>query len=534
MNSAARPWFATSVDQLVLYEEVADSSDSDDEAYLRSPLCAVKIGVVEAKARTNEDTEEQERELISKKLVKRFEQLNLREQDIATASSNFRRLIPNKNYRQQVIHHLAVADTTVVFFAVADRHGTIMRVVAIQCDYTLVVKYRKVMDCIYRTHLHVYYEATEDELIDYLNGLERKHEEQFGYAADALSVLQKLKLTRALEEHLRGRNLPKGEAPRKELHLLPKVVAEWNRKKNSIDVVSRLVRHAEPAVNTGDPGLRMFVRILLCSAVNLHRVFQIEDILPKMEAGKIKTITALNNARSEKRSMRSTVDSLIDAMDRFINQTAAKNEPMLTPTLKPLERKRSKRGLFTLAQKQGSPVFQRRLDKSHDHDVVTMAKKGTCKVCCSVCVGSKEKGAKKQHSREGFLVSTGCKDCEVHLCAKQIRFPEEAGLEHKPCHEIWHTTDSFPSYCDDLESLHPRSTTTNQLETGRKSEESGDQNDAKESNAQDLPAPPPVNTSTPRKPATKRRSAVVEEVMGAKRRDNVKNTPPLSRRRGST
>ena len=174
---------------------------------------------------------------------------------------------------------------------------------------------------LYNAHLKVYYEGDKDSVVDALIKLENDHQDDFGHAGDGFAVYQRLKIVLALDHYARDHYRNFLCPPALVLHIQPKVVCEWNSNKNSIDVTSRLISTVMPKITMfRSPALSMYVRVLLCALVNVHRFQQITAVIDKLKSREIKSISTLNSLRNKSRTFKSTVHYALSALETWIQR----------------------------------------------------------------------------------------------------------------------------------------------------------------------------------------------------------------------
>lgn len=435
-------------------------------------LSDIELVVVEAKARTNDDTELEEREYMEKNGIAPFEEFTLSTY-MMTTWRRWSELMPNKNHRNQILHHMAVTGINKCLYSVSDKNGNILRVVAVTCIGPILDKYLNIMKMLYKSHLSHLYESTEAELKLYLINLELDHKNDFGFAADGFTVFQSWRKVKALDDYCRDRYNRERAPPSLAMHVMPRIVAMWNRNKNSIDVCSRLLSHVQPGIFSGSPQILLFTRTMLCGIQNLMRVKQvriyfiaeakqlklpqINRVLEDVKSKKIHTITELNVQRSKVAKMKDGVVEVIAYLQKFKEQGEFQSsEASVAVTQKP-------KHIFEKAQQPGNKYHSIRFDNSLEapHLPVDLSP-GTCKVCCHECAKRSldEPSTLVEHKRIGPRVKTGCKRCQVNLCTKFYRFPVE--FPQQTCFDIFHTLEQFPSFCKDTNKVLPRYVTIRQ------------------------------------------------------------------------
>lgn len=221
---------------------------SPDEIAVVSNCGSLVFAVFEYKTRTKAQTVEKEVAIATK------------HGNFATIVINngldgerFRELIPDQAHRAQVLHNLIASSLTHGFLVYASK-TTIIRVVHVVAGEDVVDAYllglasvkNQCLDWIYSPDISVPKFSTEE----------------LGHCGDMSTLHQHLNLWKALNDMVerRGRPLPPAR------HIIPTVIAKWNRVKGGIDVYSRYLKnvgarhlHLAPL---GAIWLRMFMTLI--------------------------------------------------------------------------------------------------------------------------------------------------------------------------------------------------------------------------------------------------------------------------------
>ena len=163
----------------------------------------------------------------------------------------FKRAVHDLNYRLQVLHHAMVFQLDHVLFIVASGLQFIYAVLI-----TIPLAYRQT----YESFLH----GMKREHLDWAYGdvpfpsMIQDNISSKGYVVDEACIHLHLRLSRCLwnivVEH--GKPLPQGK------HLIPTIVAYWNRNKGGVDVLSRFLKHVKIPFGRASPRVVYVVRMI--------------------------------------------------------------------------------------------------------------------------------------------------------------------------------------------------------------------------------------------------------------------------------
>jgi len=202
-------------------------------------------------------------------------------------------------------------------------------------------------------------------------------------------------------------------------HLLPTVIALWNRLKGGIDVFSRHLKNLQSKHAKLKPLGAVWLRLLMSLVYNAHQSslnFQAHSFL--MDETQC---TSYKSFCKKKASFGSFADFCRDALNGLELRVASSTSdsgiesdrmgPALVQTNADCDRiqYRKRESYFTAPDLQ-----QRRLNQAIQHgiDVVSNGLQQTCVMCCQ----KPHDQAQGRHCRLGFITRYRCGTCKVPLC----------------------------------------------------------------------------------------------------------------------
>ncbi|SPR01327.1 unnamed protein product (mitochondrion) [Plasmodiophora brassicae] len=266
-------------------------------AVLHCPQRGAFLSGMEFKTRTSRDTLQTDEAL--SRVVGAFCRVN-----VSTDAALFRTAVPNRSYRGQLIHDMSCGGLDDWLFCISST-TRIIRVVHVQINVEDRACYLSSLSFIRERYLMWIY---GDEPVPKFD------EDEFGHAIDDVTVRQTLQLWRTVTAVVmeRGQPLPKGK------HILPSLVALWNRIKGGVDVYSRYLKNLHSRHSSLNPVQAIWLRIvmtLVYNAYQSHTMCQVNDFLTNEQA--CQTFHAYRRARKDQVSFGEFVEAISDEIPKL-------------------------------------------------------------------------------------------------------------------------------------------------------------------------------------------------------------------------
>ncbi|CEP03823.1 hypothetical protein PBRA_003430, partial [Plasmodiophora brassicae] len=394
-------------------------------AVLHCPQRGAFLSGMEFKTRTSRDTLQTDEAL--SRVVGAFCRVN-----VSTDAALFRTAVPNRSYRGQLIHDMSCGGLDDWLFCISST-TRIIRVVHVQINVEDRACYLSSLSFIRERYLMWIY---GDEPVPKFD------EDEFGHAIDDVTVRQTLQLWRTVTAVVmeRGQPLPKGK------HILPSLVALWNRIKGGVDVYSRYLKNLHSRHSSLNPVQAIWLRIvmtLVYNAYQSHTMCQVNDFLTNEQA--CQTFHAYRRARKDQVSFGEFVEAISDEIPKLSVDVLHVGVPVAEDGESVGDDDRH--GDITFAYNKREKFYQvpslvaKRMNKRLKHQQSSLhGKRLTCLVCCSRV----HDGTTPHLGRLGFKTSWACSVCDVPLCRKKR-------YNGSSCFELFHTRlEAYPC-CDSAE-----------------------------------------------------------------------------------
>ena len=225
-------WMATSVDGLLAIHEATQQGDDMVENNW--------LAIAKLKTRTTIQSRHVLKTIADSLGERKLATMNLRLDD-EESLQKYRKLVPNKDYRQQVLHHCVVAGVTRGLYVEATM-TSIQYAVLVHFHEDVIDAYKTTMEDVMFPKLKVFHETGVDDSLDSIKEEFEKVKDGPGHAVDQHTYLLTFAIYRAWENLvLQGTPVP---ATRR---LLTAVQNYWNRLKGGVDVFSRLLKNGGPS-----------------------------------------------------------------------------------------------------------------------------------------------------------------------------------------------------------------------------------------------------------------------------------------------
>lgn len=174
--------------------------------------------------------------------------------DVVEDAATFKLVVPKGSYRGQVLHDMCCAGVDDIFYVTASL-SSIIRIVHLMCNNEFRLRYIQNLAILRDEHM-LWIHGTED-LPDF-------SADELGYCKDTDTLATTVSLWKATVALIQQRNrpLPPGK------HILPTVIAIWNRIKGGIDVFSRMLKNCKASHRSLNPGAALWLRILMTMVYN--------------------------------------------------------------------------------------------------------------------------------------------------------------------------------------------------------------------------------------------------------------------------
>ena len=268
------------------------------------------------------------------------------------------------------------------------------------------------------------------------------------HAVDHHSVQCTLDLWRAMSRMINELQRPL-QAGR---HLVPEVVATWNRGKGPIDVYSRFQKNCKAVHAHLGPVGAIWLRLIMTCVYNHHAYHahglsrSVEYLLNQEEC---KSFSDFQKHRSRQLSFRQFCQSLANDLNIEVvppsmyasSSSANDDEGVMSGEEAIVERiTYNKREAFF----NKLPLIERRINQRAHHKRVSMQKQMSCIWCCRVDHSST---TETFHYRHGRKTTMACSICDVALCI-QKRYNGES------CFDMFHTSEVlFDPCCDEARCM---------------------------------------------------------------------------------
>jgi hypothetical protein len=224
---------------------VIDCADEEEGAY---------VAGVEVKSRTTDNTQESEHKLAGK--FGKYAEFSFSVR--ADNQKTLKHVIPEAAYRSQLLHSLCSAGLDSWFYVSASL-SNIIRVVKVSISPGDRFEYMSALTLLRLRHINWVYDETVP--------LPTFTEEEIGYAKSKHAVEETLHVWRALNSTIEstGQPLPPGR------HLLPSLIAMWNRIKGGVDVFSRVLENCKAVHGGSNPTATIWRRLIMALVYNAHQ-----------------------------------------------------------------------------------------------------------------------------------------------------------------------------------------------------------------------------------------------------------------------
>jgi hypothetical protein len=185
--------------------------------------------------------------------------------DVVQDAATFKLTIPKGSYRGQVLHDMCCAGVDDIFYISASL-SSIIRVVHLRCNQEFRLQYVSQLAVLREQHMRWIYNN---------EGLPPFTNDELGYCKDSDTLATTLALWKATNRLVsqRQRPLPPGR------HILPFIIALWNKIKGGIDVFSRMLKNCKSCHHSLNPGAALWSRLLMTLVYNGYQSWTLLKVL---------------------------------------------------------------------------------------------------------------------------------------------------------------------------------------------------------------------------------------------------------------
>jgi hypothetical protein len=240
---------AFSPDAIVLVEDEEEFMRNDGSIGQRPP----RLFVVEIKSKCTASTVKKEINMSIRYGVFRTVFV-----DLTDGEGEFKQLVPELDYRCQLLHCIACAGLRHAFYVVASLQK-IIRIVHVHVHGDAIEQYRLALQEVHNRELSWVLHGK----LPSLDGM------KLGHAVDVYTVTKALDLWRCINNAvaIQGQPLPPGRM------LIPTIIAMWNRNKGPIDVFSRFMKNCHARHAQLSPIGNIWLRLLMSRVYNAYQSY---------------------------------------------------------------------------------------------------------------------------------------------------------------------------------------------------------------------------------------------------------------------
>ena len=338
--------------------------------------------------------------------------------------------IPDTSCRCQLLHGMASGGLDNALYVVASLRQ-IIRVVRIRISPLIRGQYLSVLGDLGRKHL----DWIEDGVVPPMEFKAGSH------AVDQHSVQTTLDLWIAMTNMIfsRRRPLPAGR------HLLPEIVASWNRGKGPIDVYSRFQKNSKSAHSRLGPVGAIWMRLIMTTVYNAYHSFNLSRTAAFLASNECESFKQFQRIRARQPPFRQfcqllaidltvTVSSALDysTSDSDSENESADDEDGSQPEAVIIYNTRD--AFFSVPS-----LIALRQNRRIAHDPSSSRRQRSCVWCCRLDHSAPATGSQK-HCRHGRKTTWICSACGVPLC-KVNRYNGQS------CFVLFHEADTLFDPC---------------------------------------------------------------------------------------
>ena len=365
-----------------------------------SPTFGNVVALLELKSKISRQTERQEEKLSD--TYGRMFVVNASLDSIA-----FKKAIPDRGHRGQLVHGMASGNLRFAFYVVASLRK-IIRVVMVEVEPDDLLMYMRALKYIYETHLNWVLSGSVP-VLEVAN---------MGHAVDQHTIVKTLDLWRAIRRLIveRGRPLPPCR------FILPSMVAIWNRCKGPIDVFSRFLKNVHAHHSHLKPVANIWLRLIMSMIYNAYQSYILSRSIDFLKSEDCQSYNMYQSFKRRIGSFAKFCSTLANDLSLEVSggglsdndedieidgndEGASRNRTSINIAY-------NKRKIFFT----NPELVAKRMDANLDHKPLIEDKQFSCVWCCRKShtgIGS------SKHSRHGRKTKKKCSICEVPLCTTE-------------------------------------------------------------------------------------------------------------------
>jgi SAP domain len=386
------------------------------------------VALVEMKSKCTQATLTEEYKLIAE--FGAYQEINADEDP-----ELFKVSIPEASYRCQLLHGMASGALNHAFYVVASLRK-IIRVVHVQVGSLIREQYVSVITNLGRQHLSWIAEGAVPAMAF----------EAGSHAVDHHSVQCTLDLWRAICRLIleQGKPLPAGR------HLIPEVVATWNRGKGPIDVYSRFQKNCKSAHSHLGPVGAIWLRLIMTCVYNAYHAHNLSRTVTYLMSEECKSFKDFQKRRARQLSFRQFCRELandlqLEVVPPSIHESGSDDDD--TGIMRSTDRgDRTSSVVITYNKREAyftkPHLIERRMNRRVLHQPSSVQRQSSCVWCCRI-----DHSTGQRHTRHGRKTTWMCSMCDVPLC-KRPRFNGQS------CFLLFHEAETlFDPCCADAQHM---------------------------------------------------------------------------------
>ncbi|KAE9190862.1 hypothetical protein PF004_g21779 [Phytophthora fragariae] len=399
----------------------------DHVAFVVSVTRGRIYAIMEYKTRTKPRTEEKERRLAARHGL--FTTVNLMTDGFGGL---FTDLIPVVSHRLQLLHSVVCGGIQDGFIVYAST-TSIIRVVHVFVGNRVSWTYRSALKAIQEGCMGWIYRSEPVPTFK---------PQALGHCVDQQTLVQTLSLWKAIDKMVNDRRRPLPAAK----HILPSLIALWNRVIGGIDVYSRFLKNVKAKHFRLSPTGAIWLRMIMTLVYNAYQsflLFQSNSFLMNRSL-----CTSYMAYQKYKQNLPRFKDFCRDAA------SVLSQRPMPIVDKKPAEEKQP-----DSCRPRESFAYKKRIhfDKDKEWRDLRMSKPGTHRMvviegglqrCCELCCRLNHDTENIPHARKGFKTRHTCEVCRVSLCKTKRWNGDES------CFDKFHAERRLPNPCEHPEAMH--------------------------------------------------------------------------------
>ena len=382
------------------------------------------VALVEMKSKCSQATLGRENQLIAE--FGAYQEINADEYPQVFQAS-----IPDLSYRCQLLHGMASGSLNHAFYVVASLRK-IIRVVHIRVGSLIRQQYVSAIANFGQQHL----KWIRDGVVPTMTF------EAGSHSVDHHSVQSTLDLWIALCRLIegQGRPVPAG------CHLIPEVVATWNRGKGPIDVYSRFQKNCKSSHAHHGPVGAIWLRLIMTCVYNAYHAHNLSRTVSFLMSDECKSFKDFQQRRARQPPFRQFClelanDLKIEVIPPSLYESCSDNDDdgQMMRRTEDGGNNSSSSVVITYNKREAYfsklPLIERRKNRRVNHRPTSFNRQSSCVWCCRL-----DHSNGRKHARHGMKTTWRCSVCEVPLC-KRPRYNGQS------CFDLFHEAETLFDPC---------------------------------------------------------------------------------------